>query len=95
MSKKLDCPKCGEQMAWKYLRDPLCPRCDAREIEKACLAVNGSPSLMQKDFNEAIDFAIATDEPQAFLKAWREGDWPLLKKEWPEFKLPSIAGDER
>ena len=32
----------------------------------------------------AIEFAITCTEPQAFLKCWLEGDWEVLKKEWPE-----------
>lgn len=46
---------------------------------------------MQRDFNDAINFAIADSEARAFLAAWREGDWETLREEWPEFKLPSSA----
>ena len=43
-----------------------------------------------KEFNEAIDFAIQDSEPAAFLTAWREGDWETLRNEWPEFKVPEL-----
>jgi hypothetical protein len=31
----------------------------------------------------AIEYAVFTDEPQAFLKCWLEGDWEAIRKEWP------------
>ena len=46
---------------------------------------------MRRDFNLVIDFAISTDEPAAFLKAWREGDWDGVRREWPEFVNHTIG----
>jgi len=45
----------------------------------------------RKEFNEAIDFAISDSEPTAFLLTWREGDWEMLQKDWPDFELPEQA----
>ena len=28
-----DCPNCGKPMLWKCLKKPLCPSCDAEEVE--------------------------------------------------------------
>jgi hypothetical protein len=36
---------------------------------------------MRQSFNDAINFALDTDEGLEFLRAWREGD----TSEWPEF----------
>lgn len=30
----LECPKCGGQMAWKYLTEPRCPKCNPVEIDR-------------------------------------------------------------
>lgn len=29
-----DCPKCGELMLWKNLKEPICPVCDAEEVAR-------------------------------------------------------------
>lgn len=34
MTFKLDCPDCGKSMLWKYLKKPLCPCCNAEDVEK-------------------------------------------------------------
>lgn len=47
--------------------------------------------VMQTAYNNAINFAIQDELPRTFLKAWREGEWDVLKKWWPEFKLPPFA----
>jgi hypothetical protein len=39
-----------------------------------------------EDWRAAINFAIETDEPQAFLRAWNHGEWSVLDDEWPEWK---------
>lgn len=42
-------------------------------------------------FNAAINFAIdVCDRSDAvdFLRQWREGDWPSLDVDWPEFRGP-------
>lgn len=41
---------------------------------------------MHLQFNAAIDFAISCGEGQAFLEAWREGDWDTIRKEFPKFQ---------
>ena len=30
----LDCQNCGKRMFWKYLKKPLCPCCNAVDVEK-------------------------------------------------------------
>jgi len=42
-------------------------------------------------YNAALNFALDScdsGDRTAFLTAWREGDWPLLEREWPEFSGP-------
>mgnify|MGYP000091146020 CR=1 FL=1 len=34
-----------------------------------------------------IEYAQQTDDPKTFLHHWINGDWDVLKKEWPDFKL--------
>lgn len=46
---------------------------------------------MSKEALAAIDFAIKTDDPVAFLKTWREGDWETIQKEWPEAPVGVIV----
>jgi hypothetical protein len=46
---------------------------------------------MRRNFNSAINFAITTDDPKAFLITWREGAWDTLREEWPDFELPPMA----
>jgi hypothetical protein len=38
-----------------------------------------------EDWRKAINFAIETDEPQAFLKCWNHGEWDVLDRDWPEW----------
>lgn len=35
-------------------------------------------------YKALVDFLLTADEPMAFLKAWREGDFDTCKREWPE-----------
>ncbi|MDN3525310.1 hypothetical protein QWY79_08495 [Halomonas sabkhae] len=37
---------------------------------------------------DAMVFASQADDPRAFLQAWLEGDWPLLRQEWPAYEVP-------
>ena len=48
---------------------------------------------MQQQFNAAIDFAVgkAGLEAGTFLSLWREGAWPEIREEFPEFKGPFPA----
>lgn len=32
----------------------------------------------------AIEFSLATDDGDAFLRLWLEGDWETIRKEWPD-----------
>lgn len=43
----------------------------------------------RRAFMAAIDYALDpdTDCGDEFLRAWREGDWPTLVREWPDFDL--------
>ena len=68
----------------EYLQDLL-------ELWRESYELNNEADQMQQDFNDAIDFAIDDDDPKAFLRCWREGDWEALSEEWPDFKLPTIA----
>lgn len=56
------------------------------EKERSTIAHND----MQEAFNAAINFSLDkiddAHEALAFLETWREGDWPALKAEYPEFK---------
>lgn len=42
-------------------------------------------------FNDAINYAIECDDPKCFLTLWREGCWPELTREYPDFELPCFA----
>lgn len=46
-------------------------------------------SSIRDAFNDALDFALdeLTDPNEAveFLKMWREGCWPEIEKEYPEW----------
>ncbi|HEU4589392.1 MAG TPA: hypothetical protein VFS13_00675 [Steroidobacteraceae bacterium] len=49
-------------------------------------AVAEERERLQGEYNAAIDYAIETDDPAAFLRTWREGDTETLASEWPDFK---------
>jgi len=46
---------------------------------------------VRRDYNDAISFALQDEDGILFLSTWNEGDWESLRKEWPDFKLPSIV----
>jgi hypothetical protein len=53
-----------------------------------------TPHHPYEDFNKALNFALDyTDEGIEFLRAWREGSWALLDREWPEWR-DFVALDE-
>ena len=37
---------------------------------------------MQKDYNDAINFTLSTDEPKMFLQMWNEGEWDRLEDDF-------------
>ena len=45
-------------------------------------------------FNEAIQFALETDEPKTFLSYWNEGEWDVLRRDWPEFTIHKSLNEE-
>lgn len=46
---------------------------------------------MQKDFNDAINFAIDQDLMAAsFLELWRAGEWDAIDIEFPEFDTTHV-----
>lgn len=47
-----------------------------------------SQMRQRKIFTEAMRFAIDDDEPAAFLGAWLEGDWDVLRREWSDSAIP-------
>lgn len=49
--------------------------------------VPGSTPLRQDDQSPAvaaINFSLRTTEGLEFLRAWRQGDWDVIRREWPE-----------
>ena len=50
-------------------------------------SVNKDEQIICHEYNAAINFAIddAGLEGILFLKLWREGDWPGIAREFPEF----------
>lgn len=44
-------------------------------------------------YNAAINYAVdkAGFEADTFLRLWREGGWPEIHEEFPDFKLPPVA----
>jgi hypothetical protein len=40
---------------------------------------------------DALDFAIKIDNPKAFLTAFRNEEWKLIQREWPEFVSLAIG----
>lgn len=64
------------QVLWRdffsWLRSKLRPKQQAHPFE---------------NFNKALDFALDyTEEPDTFLRVWREGSWDVIDREWPEFR---------
>lgn len=49
--------------------------------------VPGSPSP-KDEFNAAINFTLDTNGGLDFLELWREGSWPEIEAQFPEFKKP-------
>jgi hypothetical protein len=45
-------------------------------------------------FNEAIQFALETDEPKTFLSYWNVGEWDVLRRDWPEFTIHKSLNEE-
>ena len=45
-------------------------------------------------FNEAIQFALDDDEPRTFLSYWNEGEWDVLRRDWPEFTIHKSLNEE-
>ena len=52
---------------------------------------------MQEAFNAAINFVLDeiddAHEALSFLETWREGDWPSIRAEFPEFKSAILKGN--
>lgn len=45
-----------------------------------------------KAINSAIDFALdSADDGLLFLRMWREGDWPGIQNEFPEYDLRLVG----
>jgi len=39
----------------------------------------------QEHIMYAISFAMEQDQPFYFWEEWNQGEWEMVKKEWPEF----------
>ena len=61
----------------------------AREYEmgKRIDELEAQLSSTSEAFNEAIQFALKTDEPRTFLNYWDHGEWDVLRRDWPEFAI--------
>lgn len=53
------------------------------------LEVQKSKASMQRDFNDAISFAISMGLAAAdFLELWQQGVWDAIRIEFPEYVIP-------
>jgi hypothetical protein len=44
-----------------------------------------------KSYNAAIDYALADTQGRIFLEYWREGSWPEIACDFPEFDLTTTG----
>lgn len=71
--------------AGQWLINRMFPKNEAEEVEVKLVPLRAADP--REDFNLAINFAVdvASIDAAIFLKSWREGDWNVLRNEWPEW----------